>query len=519
MKRNMAMLAACLCLWGCGETSDSLAGGSSSEVPNAVVTGTVTDSLGWPIRGSRIVVLPADYAPGISSDTSADFTLTDENGQWSLSLPPGAWMASMVSGDSTTIKRGWITPLAITTPTASYRHDTLHALGWIRGSISDSNDSSARIWVSGTKIAARSDAKGNFLLGPLPPSPMRIYARRDSAGTLLTSLLKLTPKSNDTLDVGTLYGDRWQGENYALWPSSRTGIVDLTAQGGAATGDHARFPVLVRLDSILDPAKVGRNELRFDDGTGLHLPFEIETWDSSSHHAEVWVQLDTANGSSSKHFLRAFWGRSQHLSLTPEVFSQAAHFVGSWHPSPSSGSPRLTWSGATSTAGIVGTAKHFSGSGSLSLDSLGPLSQWTIGFWIRPTTKPSGEIQLLGIDSGDAKYHWGISVRDDLYIRVWSGASADKELVSLTPLALNTWTWISASFDGASSRLSLVMDTVALPRLSVVFPAHSSYPVHGFEQFQGDVDEIRLSDTARTRQWQQLEHQTVRPGVPWIHWL
>jgi len=32
------------------------------------------------------------------------------------------------------------------------------------------------------------------------------------------------------------------------------------------------------------------------------------------------------------------------------------------------------------------------------------------------------------------------------------------------------------------------------------------------------VDEFRLSDAARTQQWQQLEHQTTLPGIPWILW-
>jgi hypothetical protein len=496
-----------------------LAGGSSSEVPNAAVVGFVSDSLGWPLGGCRVLIRPADYIAGSSSDSSADSAVTDENGQWNASLPRGAWMAHFLSGDSAATRRGWLSPLTVASSATTFQRDTLRTLGWIRGRFAGGYDSSARAYVSGTTLQARGDAEGRFLLGPVPPSPLRLLARRDSAGIALTSILDLTPRSKDTLDVGQLGGDSWQGESYALWPHFRTGVVDLSSQGAAITGDHADFPVLIRLDSVLDPAAVGRDELRFDDGKGRHLPFEIETWDSIAHRADVWVQLDTANGSSSKHFLRAFWGRSQHPSQMPAVFSRTAHFIGAWHPNPSPGSPKLTWTGTASVAGIVGEAKRLSGSGSLRLDSLGPLSQWTMGFWIRPTAKPSGEILLLGTDSGASKYRWGISLRDDLFVRVWSGASADKELVSSKALALDAWTWISASFDSASSRLSLVVDTLALPRLSVSLPSHSQYPVHGFEQFQGDVDEIRLSDTARTRQWQQLEHQTVRPGIPWIRWL
>jgi hypothetical protein len=178
----------------------------------------------------------------------------------------------------------------------------------------------------------------------------------------------------------------------------------------------------------------------------------------------------------------------------------------------------MTFTNATQVPGLVGQAIRFGGNGRLALEGLGHRPNWTIGFWLRPTVKPSGEVLLMGVDSPIDSLAWGISLRDDLVVRIWSGASPDKELLSPTPLALNQWTWISASFDGSSSRLSLVVDSTALPRITVKMPASSNLPITGMQAFVGDLDELRISGTLRDRQWQQLERQVVHPGVPWIRW-
>lgn len=499
-----------LTLAGCGQNDTLVAGGSSSEVPNAL-TGTANDESGWPVAGVKVALRPADYQPGTLA--AMDSTTTDSNGAWSLPARGGAWTLELTKG-----RDGWISELS-TWGRSEARRDTLRQAGWVRGRITKLSGALPRVWIAGTAHQALCDSTGAFVLGPLPPATLRLVSLIDSAGIPLLSQREVTPRSGDTIEVGDLKGDSWSGEDYTLWPSSRSAIVDFTPTGGYASGDHSHFPVLVRLDSVLDPAKVSREELRFDDGRGLHLPFEIETWDSTTHRADVWVRLDTANGGSSKHLLRAFWGRKRALPPgAPEVFSPTESWLGAWHSPTLSTLPHLRLQGATPTSGVIGTGIRFDGNSSLRMDSLGRAPQWTIGFWIRPTAKPSGEALLLGVDTLADSLRWGISLRDDLFVKVWSGGSPDKELLSTTALPLGKWTWISASFDGSSSRLSLVIDTVALPRLTVVMPAASGLPLTGMQGFVGDMDELRISDSLRERQWQQLEHQTTATGVPWLRW-
>ncbi len=313
-------------LGACADT-ESLAAGSSSEVPNAIA-GQVTDSLGAPVAQVTVRIRRTDYVPGLSAEALCPTcsTATDSAGRWATELLPGAWVATFQDEgagddrdpecDCEAEERSALAQIAITSETEAVRQDTVGRPGWVKGHIYGRFDS-ARVWVPGTSWHAVCSSDGDFILGPLPPQQLRVQARIDSAGVSLTDTRDVKAVSGDTVDAGTFHGDQWAGENYLLWPHMRMAVVDLTSKGADISGDHALFPVLVRLDSILDPDTVDRNSLRFDDGTGLHLPFEIETWDSSSHHADVWVRLDTANGQSCKHFLRAFWGRSTTMPEAP----------------------------------------------------------------------------------------------------------------------------------------------------------------------------------------------------------
>jgi hypothetical protein len=131
--------------------------------------------------------------------------------------------------------------------------------------------------------------------------------------------------------------------------------------------------------------------------------------------------------------------------------------------------------------------------------------------------KPSGETALAGFAGGADSARWGISVRNDMHLRVWSGADTADQIVTTTPLALSTWTHLVATFDAPTKRIGLVVDTTVYPRNTVAFPTASRQPVVGGIGFPGAFDEIRLSDTARNTEWSQLERQT-QSGVPWLRW-
>jgi hypothetical protein len=518
--RRLASLLSATILVGCG-FDDRVAGGTSSEVPNAL-HGTVLDSAGKPVAGCAVRMAPS--ASWIDSTGRVDSTVTDSAGRWTLAKrastesvailfrnPAGASLASLTL-DSTGL--------------AIPRTDTIRRAVYVKGRLSGARGSS-KASLLGTNLHAFTDADGGFVLGPLPAGNLRILIHADSAGIPVRRTESLLTNPGDTVSVSgwTVTGNGWLTEDYGAWTHSRTAAIDLTTNGAASTGDHAGFPVPVRLDTLIDFRTVKRGELRFDDGKSTRYPFQIEQWDSAAGKALVWVRLDTANGNSSKHDLRMFWGRSGAVAPVdmPSVFDVSSRFLAAWHQASTvetSLGLAMSWNGSKGTAGIVGYAQSVSESGSFMTDSveLGNGHSWTVGMWIRLDKKPSGETLLVGATDGPDSTKWGLSVRDDQYVRVWSGADTTRSLEAGAPLALGVWTHLMATFESGTSRIGLVVDTTVYSRRNVTFPATSRQRLRGLSGITGAVDEIRLFHDERAVQWSQLEQRTGAVGVPWLKW-
>jgi hypothetical protein len=495
-------------LTSCGQ-SERVAGGTSSEVPNAL-NGQLLDGQGRPVVGAAIRAVPTQAFA--DSGLVVDTVRTDSSGRWFLAVPPGAWTVVAQGAAGWSMRDGF--------PDGKRHLDTLRSPVWVTGSVGP-GFANTKVWLRGTDISAVADSAGSFFLGPMPSGDLRLHIKADSV--LQDAVVRADP--GQVLSTGTWISANWGQEDYSLWPHARTAVIDLSATGARVVGDQVGFPVPVLLDTVLDVKTVDPVGLRFDDGRGTPYPFSL-SWNSTAGRATAWVRLDTANGSSAKHFLRVLWGRRVPVPPDmPPVFPPEAHFTGVWHCDSSletlSGAA-LRWTGSQSTAGQVGNARLLAGSGSLSTDSvtLGGTRSWSISLWVRMDAKPTATVNLAGFQDGPDSTDWGISIRgSDEHIRVWSGANSSDDIVSDSALKLATWTHLVATFDAPSNRIGLVVDTTSYPRKTVTFPAASSQAIRGGTGWTGAFDEIRLSDTARAVQWSQLERQTqTTAGVPWLRW-
>jgi hypothetical protein len=521
MKRLVSFLSATL-LVACG-FDDRVAGGTSSEVPNAL-HGTVLDSAGKPVAGCAVRMAPS--SSWMDSLGRVDSTVTDSAGRWTLAkrastesvallfrTPAGAILSTL------TLDSAGLTAV---------RTDTLKRQAWVKGRLSGARGLSSA-FLLGTNLQTTTDADGGFVLGPVPAGALRIRLRADSAGTIIHRTESLVTIPGDTASLGSrmIAASGWLTENYAAWAYSRTATLDMTSSGAASTGDQVGFPVPVRLDTLIDFATVKPGEIRFDDGKGVRFPFQIEQWDSAAGKALVWVRLDTANGSSSKHDLRMFWGMAgaKPPADMPLVFDGSNGFAAAWHLTSGTETSldlSMKWTGSTSTTGVLGTARAFAETGSFATDSveLGRGHSWTVGLWVRLDKKPSGESLLVGVTDGPDSTHWGLSVRDDKVLRVWSGADPLRSLE--TPLAdslvLGRWTHVAVTFETTTKRIGLVIDATSYPRQTIAFPATSRQRLRGMTGLSGAVDEIRLAKSERAVEWPQLERQTGAPGIPWLKW-
>lgn len=514
MKRLGCIILAGM-LAACGD--DRMANGTSSEVPNAL-TGRVMTESGTPVAGCKVRV--ASSLSWSDSTGKVDSTITDATGRWALPARSDSGSLVVLFQDGASMGLASLDPR----DRGLARADTLRAQAWIRGSVVGATRSS-KVSLRGTSIWAATDSSGNFLLGPVPAALLDLLVATDSAGTPLRRVLRQNAVAGDTTlaPAVTVTSATWASEDYSLWPASRTAIIDLSSTGANVTGDHEGFPVPVRLDTVLDVGSTNPDEIRFDNGAGVRYPFTVERWDAASGVALVWVRLDTANGSSDKHDLRVLWGRTgaRTPSDMPLVFDADNRFLAAWHLDSSretSLARALAWNGSTAQVGVWGQGRAVSGTGSFASDSvaLGGATSWTVSLWVRLDKKPSGETLLAGFTDGPDSVHWGVSVRDDQVVRVWSGADTSKSLEADKPLALGVWTHVAATFESSTERIGLVVDTTSYARKQVKFPGAARQRMRGGAGANLAVDEIRLSDVDRAPEWSILESRVAGPS--WLRW-
>ncbi|MEK9148913.1 MAG: LamG-like jellyroll fold domain-containing protein, partial [Candidatus Desantisbacteria bacterium] len=214
------------------------------------------------------------------------------------------------------------------------------------------------------------------------------------------------------------------------------------------------------------------------------------------------------------------------LSYAQE-YTTDSNTVALWHFNEGSGSLTLdetgrfngTVNGAAWTTGKYGNALSFNGvTNSVTISSNlseGITSQMTAEAWIY-TTKTEGRIvgrysreglsYLLTLEGGKIAF----------YVNSPSYTSAGR---STSSIPLNTWTHVAATYDGSTIRTYIngVMDSTTPKSLgniiSTTIPitiGASSYPDI---YFGGFIDEVRISNIARTEFNVQTENQTNQTDI------
>ncbi|HAO99879.1 MAG TPA: hypothetical protein DCQ83_07525, partial [Fibrobacteres bacterium] len=126
------------------------------------------------------------------------------------------------------------------------------------------------------------------------------------------------------------------GEDYSQWAYSTDMVLNTAASTGAGvTTAQSNFPVLVRLTSqharVFQQDIFNGTDIRFTNGSGRHLSYQIERWDSAGKKAEIWVRADNVAGNGTT-TIRMYWCNYTNpasRSSGPAVFNTG--YVGAWH--------------------------------------------------------------------------------------------------------------------------------------------------------------------------------------------
>ena len=366
-----------------------------------------------------------------------------------------------------------------------------------------------------------------------------------------------------TVLLGLLLGGNiaFSQENYSTWSYYKNITVNTTSSGANVTGNVTNIPVLVRLtgaDSLLNLSATGA-DLRFTKADGVtRLKHQIERIDSAAQLAEVWVLMDTVYGNNSTQTLRMYWGKSgaADSSNGKAVFDTTNGFQGVWHLGEATntnagdatansfiGTPGTTGSAGNpfDTSGVIGKAKSFrvttfaSNAGTagayyaMTGTATGKLnfaeqSIYTLSAWVRPyDITNSGKI----ISKGDRKYYLAKRNSGTSFEFAENQTGSGQNWWRINSVA-NTWKYVvgvrtgGAGVAGGKEYVDAVVATTS--GVSNNQATNSTFDVNigrdpsqaggaASYYFTGGIDEVTVSNVARSADWISLSFQTQKPGA------
>jgi autotransporter-associated beta strand protein len=340
------------------------------------------------------------------------------------------------------------------------------------------------------------------------------------------------------------YGTAWASEATAITtPSStldtnRYGFkMKIEFPGYDGTETLTNFPALVVFNEALSNFHYGAfaslegGDLRFtsSDGTNV-LNYEVETW-TTNGDSVVWVQVPELNTNT---YIWAYGGNEKAVLAPPNtsdgsVWSEG--YVGVWHMQDTSGLDSTAYGHHLTAVGGITTNATGRIAGALELDGandcmqiaydadLNP-SNMTVSVWSRVTGLNYTPRSLVSsrnwvpakgytlYASSDRKFEFHIGDGT-----VWT-ENADGPTVGWM-----TWENVVGRFDQTTRMMALFVDGVKdqedlvaaglYPNTENVLSIGSGNDSGDAKFFKGQMDEVRISNVARSDDWLNAEYLSV----------
>jgi len=312
---------------------------------------------------------------------------------------------------------------------------------------------------------------------------------------------------------------------------------NITIDKSGVSGTQTNFPVLINLTSDSDLRNYARSDgydilFTLSDGT-TKIPHEIERYTSSSGGLTAWVKVPSIS-SSANTTIYMYYGNAASANQQDKTNVWTNSFRGVWHLNESSGNALDSTSYGTSgtysgtytrnVAGKVSRGTDFNTNGELDwgdpadghLDfGTGSL---TVSAWVNiDATVGSGSWPTIiwkGIGSYTSGYD--LEYEDDtntMYFNIADGSTNEWGMSSSTTFSDDTWYYIVGVADRTGNRMHIYKngvdtagDTIS-PLGSIDTTGHAAVGADGgWGWFDGILDEVRISNTARSAFWISTEY-------------
>ncbi|MCX6872708.1 MAG: DUF2341 domain-containing protein [Verrucomicrobia bacterium] len=305
---------------------------------------------------------------------------------------------------------------------------------------------------------------------------------------------------------------------YQSWKHSGSMFL-LTTPDGAdlpATALEENFPALVRLSKdwfTFAEAKTNGEDLRFATSAGVPLAYQIDRWDAAAGTALVWVRVPVIKGNARQE-LRMFWGNADAKSESsgPAVFNRSNGYLSVWHMNEpvqdDAGTVESTDLGTTVCAGVIGSGRQFAGGKGISCGD-------RITKYPFASSPHTTEAWVNAAKMNTTVVEWG--KLGGVTMRLLStpsrvGVSNNKSnLQGTSVLPKAEWIQVVYTYDGQSDRIYVNgrfdMPAPAASNIEVLTPVRMQIG----NGFLGAMDEVRVSNEARSADWVKLQYENQKP--------
>jgi hypothetical protein len=534
------------------------AGGTEGGNTAASLQGTVVyEVTAKPAAGSLVRLRTSNFLndtgkiPPRQNTVNFYNTLTDSNGRFSIdSVDTGSYCIEVNDGKSNAVVLkytvGGHDSLVKLPP------DTLRRTSTISGTVASMPDSvglsSMQVYIYGLERTARRDSlSGVFVIEDVPRGNYTIRVVSSSPRVVPKEISSVAVSPGGETNVGPV-----DLLSYKTWKHSRKIFLNTTASGAGVGGGVAKVPVLIRLtNSNFNFNEAGKNgdDIRFARSDSAALSFEIERWDSANGFAEIWVCIDTVFGNDSMQNFTMYWGASSGSVLissnSAAVFDTSNGFQGVWHLQEPGGAPARDatvnhFNGTPSDTspvaafGPIGNAKAFNGTSSffdMKNTASGKLNfpengTYTVSAWAYADTLDNKFHVVVG--KSDNQYflklkqyyppnpmRWEfVEYQDNSGWDITDSLATAKEWKYLVGIRDGVKQYFFVDGELADSSIELKADT--LPRKTtddVTIGKYLSYSkIDGsYCPFKGMIDEVRISNVARSADWIKLCFMNQKP--------
>ncbi len=302
------------------------------------------------------------------------------------------------------------------------------------------------------------------------------------------------------------------------WTSRRKITLDTSDKGAAVAGAVSNVPVLVRLHTGNFPfseADIDGKDLRFVDGDDkTPLKFHVELFDGTNELALIWVQVPKLEPKSDVGAIWLYYGNEKASaaadSKTTYDGNQTAvlHFAeadAGFKDSTAYGhSPAVT--GVTHTpTGVADGAAVFSGGSTLTWASVPPLRIGATGMTFSAWVKPADAVQRATLFSQQE----GGNAIQVVYDQGKLFARAFGQETAKVDLSAGAWHHVAVTLaDG----LTLYLDGKPVAN-AVVKTADLGGEVVVGDGYKGEIDEVQLSNLARSAGWLETQARSQGDGA------